>query len=284
VSSRVVVAVAQLEVEEHAVDANVARCHRAVVDASARGAGLVVLPECAMTGYRYDCREEVCAAALAPTDARLAGLADAAVALGVTVVVGYLERAGDALHNTVAVLGADGRTHRVRKTHLPQLGADRFVVAGDRLGELVDTPAGRIGVAVCYDFRFPEVTRSLALAGAEVVVVPVNWSAEVAVLAEHVVAARAVENRVFVAVADRTGTVGGVEHLGESQVVDPSGVRLTAPLDPATPVAIATAALDLEQARTKATVFDAGTFEIDVFADRRPELYGALAQEQCDDA
>jgi hypothetical protein len=67
-------------------------------------------------------------------------------------------------------------------------------------------------------------------------------------------------------------------------VVDPSGVRLTAPLDPAEPVAVATATIDLEHARTKATVFDADTFEIDVFAHRRPELYGALTQEQRDDA
>ena len=196
------------------------------------------------------------------------------------------------LHNAAAVLGADGAVHHVRKTHLPVLGADRFVTAGHRLGPVVDTPFGRLGVAICYDFRFPEVCRTLALGGADVIAVPVNWSTDVAVMAEHVVATRAVENRVYVAVADRAGTAAGVEHLGASQVVDPSGTRLGAPLDAQLDVAVATVAVDLGAARAKATVFDPGAFEIDVFADRRPELYEALVhppghpttEEHSDDA
>ena len=164
------------------------------------------------------------------------------------------------------------------------LGADRFVTPGEQLGPVVDTPAGRIGVAICYDFRFPEVARALALGGADVIAVPVNWSTDVAVLADHVVPTRAVENRVFVAVADRAGVVDGVEHLGASQVVDPSGTRLTSPLDPQEKVAVTTTTVDLDLARTKSTVFEPGAFEIDVFADRRPDLYGALTQEQTHDA
>jgi predicted amidohydrolase len=164
------------------------------------------------------------------------------------------------------------------------LGADRFVVPGDRLGPIVGTRFGRIGVAICYDFRFPEVCRALALGGADVVAVPVNWSSDVAVMAEHVLPARAIENRVFVAVADRAGRADGVQHLGASQVVAPTGARLTAPLDPQREVAVATVAVDLAAARTKATVFEPDEFEIDGFRDRRPELYGALTQEQSDDA
>lgn len=70
----------------------------------------------------------------------------------------------------------------------------------------------------------------------------------------------------------------GTAHLGASQVVDPAGARLTAPLDPIEHVAVACATVDLGVARAKATVFTPGAFEIDVFADRRPELYGALTQ------
>jgi predicted amidohydrolase len=282
--SDVVVAVAQLHVDEGDVDANLARCESALADARAAHAGLLVLPECALTGYRYDSAADVREFSLDARDERLRALADAAVAAHTTIVVGYLERSRDAVHNTAAVLGADGAVHHVRKTHLPALGADRFVTAGDRLGEVVDTPAGRVGVAICYDFRFPEVARALALARAEVIAVPVNWSTDVAVLSQHVVPARAVENRVFVAVADRAGTAAGVTHLGASQIVDPAGERLTAALDPCADVVVTTAVIDPWQARTKAMVFAPGRFAIDVFADRRPGLYGTITEEQHHDA
>lgn len=193
--------------------------------------------------------------------------------LQVTVVVGFLERAGDTLANSAAVLTPDGVATIVRKTHLPVLGADRFVVSGDRIGPVIDAPFGKLGVAICYDFRFPEVCRSLALGGAELIAVPVNWSSAVTVLAEHFVPVRAVENRVFVAVADRAGTADGRSYLGASRVVDPDGTVLTAPLDARCEHAVATTVVDLERARTKATLFEPGEFEIDVFAHRRPDLY-----------
>jgi predicted amidohydrolase len=284
VASDAVVAVAQLRTEEFETERNVDRCRTAIAEAAAAGAGLLVLPECALTGYRYDSAAAAGAVALAADDDRVRGIGDLASEAGMAVAVGYLERTDDALHNTVAVSTPGRRAVRVRKTHLPVLGADRFVRPGRRLGHVVDTPAGRVGVAVCYDFRFPEVSRALALSGAEIVAVPVNWSTDVAAFAEHVVPTRAIENRVFVAVADRAGVVDGVEHLGASQVVDPAGRRLTPPLDPHRDVAVRVATVDLAHARAKATVFEPGAFEIDVFADRRPELYAALTQEQCDDA
>lgn len=277
-------AVAQLRIVEGDVEANVARCRAAIGTAAADVADLLVLPECALTGYRYATREDAWEAALTGDDPRLRDLAEVAVSHGTTVVVGFLERAGDALHNTAAVLGADGVVHHVRKTHLPVLGADRFVTPGDRLGSVVETRFGQLGVAICYDFRFPEVCRALALGGAEVVAVPVNWSTDVAVLAEHMAPSRAVENRIFVAVADRAGTVEGVEHLGASQVVDPMGDRLTVPLDSELDVAVATVDVDLADARRKETIFAPGEFEIDVFADRRPEIYGILTEEESIDA
>ncbi len=285
VSTSVRIAVAQLRIDEGDIGRNAARCHAALVDAAAAGADLLVLPECALTGYRYESRHDAHASAIDRDDVHLAALAAAAVASEVTIVVGFLERRGDLLHNSAALLGGDGLVHHVRKTHLPLLGADRFVVPGDRIGPVVDTPFGRLGVAICYDLRFPEACRALALAGADVIAVPVNWATDVAVMAEHVAPTRAVENRVYLAVADRAGVAEGVErrveHLGASQVLGPDGTRLTAPLDPTDDVAVATVVVDLGAARTKTTVFAPGAFEIDVFADRRPELYGSLSHPAC---
>ena len=70
--------------------------------------------------------------------------------------------------------GPDGLIGTYRKTHLPFLGVDRFVTPGDEL-QVFDTPLGRIGLEICYDLRFPEVTRTLALQGADIVAHPTNF-------------------------------------------------------------------------------------------------------------
>jgi predicted amidohydrolase len=283
--SPAVVAVAQLHIEEHASDTNEARCLEAVRLAAAVGADLVVLPECALTGYRYESMHDTLSVALPRGDPRLARIRALASATRMTVVAGFLERAGDAVHNTAGVFGPDGRAHYTRKTHLPVLGADRFVLAGDSLAPVIAAPFGRVGVAICYDLRFPEVCRTLALRGADVVAAPVNWSSDVARFAAHVVPTRAMENRIHMAVADRAGAPDLVEYLGASQVIDPTGARLTDALDPHCEVAVGVAEVDVALARCKATVFEAGVFEIDVFAHRRPELYGEIAsEEEPDDA
>lgn len=274
-------AVGQLRIDEHDLEHNAARCHEALARASAQGASLLVLPECALTGYRYTSGAEAWAAAIDWADPSLVRLSDVARGVGTTVVVGYLERAGSGLYNTAAVLHADGRVHHVRKAHLPMLGADRFATPARQLSPVFEAPFGRFGVAICYDLRFPEVCRALALAGADVVAVPVNWSTEVTILDQHVVPTRAVENRVFVAVADRVGEAGRTRHLGASQVVDPDGTRLTPRLHADAEVTIAVAEVDLRDAREKATAFEPGVFEIDVMSDRRPDLYGALTRTPC---
>ena len=72
------------------------------------------------------------------------------------------------------LVGPEGLVGSYRKSHLPFLGVDRFVAPGDEL-PVFDTPIGRIGLEICYDLRFPEVTPTLALAGAEIVCLPTNW-------------------------------------------------------------------------------------------------------------
>src|SRR5690606_7525583 len=95
---------------------------------------------------------------------------------GLEVIVGLLERSGDKLYNSAAVVGAKGVSGVHRKRHMPFLGADRFVdePPGTELS-LFDTGVGKVGIAICYEIRFPEIMRSLALAGAEFVALPTNW-------------------------------------------------------------------------------------------------------------
>ena len=83
-----------------------------------------------------------------------------------------------------------------RKTHLPFLGVDRFTVPGDEL-PVFDTPLGRIGLEICYDLRFPEATRTLALAGADIVAHPTAFPVEARIQTELITVARAAENRIY---------------------------------------------------------------------------------------
>ena len=163
-----------------------------------------------------------------------------------------------------------------RKSHLPFLGVDRYVRAGDEL-PVFDTAIGRIGLEICYDLRFPEVTRSLALAGAEIVCLPTNWPMAAAANAELLAPARAFENRIYLLVANRVGRERTAEFCGRSQIVAPDGTRL-AETD-ATSEALLVAEIDVGWAREKSIVPAPGEYEMHLFGHRRPELYGALVEE-----
>ena len=163
-----------------------------------------------------------------------------------------------------------------RKTHLPFLGIDRFVVAGDEL-PVFDTPIGRIGIEICYDLRFPEATRALALAGAEIVVLPTNWPLAASANAELLTVARAFENRIYLLVSNRVGRERSAEFCGRSQIVDPAGTRI-AETD-ATSEALLVADVDVAWARDKSIVPAPGEYEMHLFDHRRPDLYGALIEE-----
>lgn len=269
------VAVAQIECVLGDARANVAACVAAVDEAGAAGAELVVLPECALTGYVFDGLDEATAAALSLNGPELGALRAHCRERSLLVVVGLLERLDDVLHNTALLIGPEGRDLGVyRKSHLPLLGVDRFVMPGGDVAPAVfATPIGRIGLNICYDIRFPESARRLALAGADIVAHPANWPVEAAILAEHFCPTRACENRVVLAVANRGDAERGSEFVGRSQIVAADGeVLVRAERGPA----VLTADVDLGQARAKRIVREAGRYETDLFGDRRPELYGAL--------
>jgi len=173
------------------------------------------------------------------------------------------------------LVGPDGLVGTYRKTHLPFLGVDRFAVPGDEL-PVFETPLGRIGIEICYDLRFPEVTRALALAGADIVAHPTNFPVAARIQTELITRARAAENRVYLLTANRVGRERWGEFCGWSQIVDPYGNRLAEAGE--TGEALLTAEVDLEKARDKDYVIP-GTYELYLFGHRRPELYTALVEE-----
>jgi predicted amidohydrolase len=269
------VAVAQMQPRlgenDRNLEAGIARLEEAV----AAGAELLVLPECAIPGYMFDSLEEAMPFAEDIPGPTTEALEAACRRLGAHVVCGLLEREGDVLYNAAVLVGPDGLVGGYRKTHLPFLGVDRFVTPGDELS-VFETPLGRIGLEICYDLRFPEVTRTLALRGADIVAHPTNFPMAAKVQTELVTVARAAENRIYLLTANRVGRERWAEFCGWSQICDPIGTRL-AEAD-ATEEGLFLADVDLALAREKDLLLAPGEYEMRLFDDRRPELYGALVE------
>src|SRR5712692_2731706 len=269
------VAVAQIEPKLAEKERNLEACLARLDAAAAEGAELLVLPECALPGYMFESAEEALPFAEEIPGPSTETLERESRRLGMHVVCGLLERDGDALRNSAVLVGPDGLIGTYRKSHLPFLGVDRFVVPGDELS-VYETPLGRIGVEICYDLRFPEVTRTLALKGADMVAHPTNFPMAARVQTELITVARAAENRIFLLTANRCGRERWAEFCGRSQIVDPYGTRLAE--TGAAGEALLVADVEIEKARDKDYVIP-GEYELYLFGHRRPELYGVLVEE-----
>jgi predicted amidohydrolase len=204
---------------------------RALREARRRGADLALLPEVFMAFIHP--KDAVKPADVAePLDGPfVAGLAAEARSQRLYVGCGLWETApGERVRsfNTTVLIGPDGRVLLAyRKTHLYDAFAfheSDLIVAGNEPPEAVATPLGTLGLLVCYELRFPELTRRLALAGADVLLLPAAWIAG-PLKDEHwttLVKARAIENTIYVAAANQTGNVS----TGKSMLVDPMGVAV----------------------------------------------------------
>lgn len=246
-----------------------------VIGIGAAEADLVVFPECALTGYGFESREQALAVAQEIPGPATEAIAVACSRTDRTVVVGLLEVAGDRLYNAAAVIGPTGLIGVYRKNHLPFLGVDRFVDRGDLGYPVFDTSAGRLGVLICYDLSFPEACRTLKLDGAQIVCVPTNWPLAAEVSCVHAPPVRAQENHVHLVIADRVGQEAGFTFRGESRLVDCDGRTLAGT---GTEPAIVIATIDPAAADANLVVHIAGGYELDRIAHRRPETYGRVVR------
>jgi predicted amidohydrolase len=269
------VAVAQIDPQLGEKDRNLVTCIARMEEAVAAGAQLLVLPECAIPGYMFGSGEEALPYAEEIPGPSTDALERECARLDLYVVCGLLERDGDAIRNAAVLVGPDGLIGTYRKTHLPFLGVDRFVTPGDAL-PVFDTPLGRIGIEICYDLRFPEVTRTLALRGADMVAHPTNFPMAAKIQTELITVARAAENRIYLLTANRVGKERSGEFCGWSQIVDPFGKRLAEADEREETLLVGE--VDVEKARNKDYVIP-GEYELYLFGHRRPELYGALVEE-----
>ena len=202
-------------------EANRERIAELAVEAARLGAKLIVFPE--YSSFFVDPMDERLAANAEHLDGEfVTGL------IAVVIVAGVTEKASDEgrVRNTVVAVRGDGILAVYHKQHLydafGQTESD-WVEPGD-IGEPAVFEVGgvRFGLMTCYDLRFPELSRLLAVAGADALVVPAEW-VRGPLKEQHwttLLAARAIENTVFVIAADHPAPIG----VGHSRIVDPQGV------------------------------------------------------------
>ena len=242
--------------------------------AASEQARLVVFPECALTGYCFESLEEAIPYAETIPGSSTNRLIEACQKLNIHLVLGMLEKDDEQCYNAAVLLGPQGLIGKYRKIHLPFLGVDRFVNPGNLGFQVHETPLGRIGLNICYDGRFPESDRALALRGADIVLLPTNWPKGAEEFAEFLVNARGIENHLFSIAVNRVGKESGFQFIGRSRVANPEGKTLATASG--NQEEIIYAEIDPLESRNKQIVRIPGKLEINCIKDRRPQYYDNL--------
>ena len=254
----------------HAADiaANLDALEATAGRARAAGAALLLCPECWLGGYNIGA---AVARIAEPADGEAAErIATIARTRQLAIAYGYAERdAGGSIFNSVQVIGPAGLPlAHYRKTHLFGEQERASYQPGAGFAAPFEFAGLQIGLLICYDVEYPESVRTLALMGAELVLVPTALTDEYARVPEAIIPARSLENQIFVAYCNRAGVENGMPFLGCSCVTGPDGHNLAscangeallfADIEPA----VRTASARLYPYRT----------------DRRPELYGLVSR------
>jgi predicted amidohydrolase len=247
-----------------------------VNEAVRQGAELVVLPECMNTGYLFDsadhCRalaESVPDGAFVSAMSALARRHDIFIASGIT----EWDAARGRIFNSGIMLDRKGEVAVHYHKQFLATHDQNWFSFGERGCPVVDTDLGRIGLMICFDGRIPEIARSLALQGAEIIVDMANFFAMDQ--ADMWGPARSYENGVWLLAATKAGYERSIYYPGGSMIVDPNG-RVVAKM-PYDRHGVIVADVVPELAHDK-TIYAAN----DKFADRRPATYGILVKNYQD--
>lgn len=247
------------------VAANLQRLQQLATEA--KGADLLVVPEMFLTGYNIGV-DAVNVLAQVYNGEAAQQIAQIAKTSGVAILYGYPERAEDGqIYNAVQLIDAQGeRLCNYRKTHLFGDLDHSMFSAGEDDFPLVELNGWKLGFLICYDLEFPENARRLALAGAELILVPTANMIPFDFIADVTVRARAYENQCYVAYANYCGSEEQIHYCGQSSIAAPDGSRIAqAGLDEALIVGTLDRQLMLDSRAANR-----------YFLDRRPALYDAL--------
>ena len=253
----------QMRVRDGDVRRNIAEGIIKVREAATR-ADLIVLPELWTTGYSVEAIKKYSETLRDGWSIR--ALKGIAIEHNVYILSSIPLRDGGELYDSAILIGPEGVIGTYRKIHLFRPYDEDKVFSKGRFIGLFKTPHARIGVAICYDLRFPELFRILAMGGAEIILVPASWGFPRALQWRTLLRARAVENEVFVAGVNRVGrsVVTGEDYVGGSGIYDPFGYELA---HSESSEEVITAEVDLSLIRKVRK-------KLPLWEDRRRDLYG----------
>ena len=266
-SRRMKIAVAQIACTVGNVDANLGKIRVFAEQAREGGAEWVIFPEMADTGYVMSVIREK---ASVWSKGAVPELQSIAKEVAVGIMCGVSEREGSAIFNSQVLINANGAViGKYRKTHLfapLPVEEHKCFTAG---AELVALPMGdlRAGLSICYDLRFPEIYRALALEQrANIFLVSSAWPVARLEHLRTLAAARAIENQTYLVLSNRVGADNGVIFCGNSAIINPAGVF------------VAAASCEYEellQADISLSLLETVRARMPVFTHRRPEVYNA---------
>jgi len=271
------IAVVQMAPELGKMEANIARMADWIrIIATAQPVDIIVFPELSVTGYEGGQRFAQMAQRVPGAVSNILG--QHASEFGVYVLVGMAtkEKVESVIYNSAVLIGPDGApAGEYRKLHLP--AEERLVFRpGYRLAP-VETEFGVIGILLGWDLVFPEVARNLVLDGAEVLLLPAAWEARQAAIWRTLLVARAYENEVFLAAANRIGQEPSYTFCGESAILGPRGEMLGTIAPPeegevGPTEGYVVARLDLDEIRRRRE-------ESQIISARQPAAYRAIVRK-----
>ena len=274
---KVIVAAVQMDVALFDMAANLSYMEQAVKKAKEeKNADLVVFPELCSIGYIRERNKEfgknyVMGADKVPGEFTEA-LGEIAKKYDVYIISGMTEahpRIPATLYNSAVLIDPQGCVAGLhRKVHIPGYEKHYFIPANTT--DVFHTDIGTIGIGICYDNQFAELTRTYALKGAEILVMLWNmprFSNQPQML-HRLTSTRAFENRMYAVSCNRIGENSGMQFFGHSAVADPLGELIASAEEEETII----------YAELERSMLLAERAQMPVFRDRRPDLYGELTK------
>jgi predicted amidohydrolase len=226
-TQEITIALAQIASRVADKEYNIKLMEKKIKEASQKDADLIVFPELALTGYLcrdlvYELAEPLSEGLSFQRIAKIAKRESVHVAFG---MIERSEKVSAVIYNTSVLVGPSGFVGKYRKMHLPTHSVfeeKRYFRPGYET-PVFKTSLGKVGMIICYDVYFPELTRILKLKGAQLIICISASPSTRRVFFEALTVARAIENTVFLAFTNLVGIEDGLQFWGGSRLVAPSG-------------------------------------------------------------
>jgi omega-amidase len=213
----------QMNIMPGDVSGNLGKIERILPQVKGEGCQLLVLPEMWSGGFAYSALQEMADS----TPAVLEKLNEWAVEYRMVLVGSLPEAEGDKIYNTNYVVDTSGAVSgKYRKIHLFSLTSEHDYFERGQVPVVCDTGVGRLGIEICYDLRFPELSRRLALDGAEILCFSALWPVARIDHWSLLLRSRAIENQLFIIACNGCGFEGNTQYGGASAIISPTGKPL----------------------------------------------------------